>query len=826
MAKQYIKKEEAKKYGAKTKKPKLYAKKAFGRPSTERNPSLKDTKEYMKPWIENIYSLFMRKNTWMGSSYEDINTLRAYQEGNQAVTQYRDYIYGVDASQKESGASTQIDADGYDMRDKAEPKHRRMAWVNIDEKPVSIGPKIMTRLIEQANTMYYEIGVNAIDSISVQTEEMEKSRLWFEKQNQEWLRSQRAILGVTNQAPDFLPTNLNELELYAQSGGFKVPYATNMELLLKHTYNISDWNKEVREKVLKDLAAFRYAMVREYYDPEEKRVKVKYVDPKFGGMQFSKDFSFKDSEYGYELEYWPISKIRQKFDLTFEEAAGLAFAYSGELGNPSYSDWDNYGYFDQSDHGYGFDFYKIPVFRCEWIDVDNEKYYKHTTKNGRVFNKPLKNKDPEGLEVYDNRVRYVREGTWVVGTDLLCNIGKVKNMVRDNPKKPRISYRGIRLGMPALFQQIRPFLDGLTLAWWKTQQAIGISISNGIAVDVGALKNISIGKDKSWDATEVLQYYRQQSIFLYKRNNPMGFNTGGGSPITPLKTQMEDNIKAQFEVMNQFMMTIEQISGISLLAQTTPEPRVGKFNMQVAMQGTNQIVNSVIRAGTELQADVGVNLMCKIRSLCKNNKPIAEAYESVIGKAKMKVIMDAEKSNVQYGLKVEARDISDMRVFIEEILAASIKGNMTGENAGLLDPSEVLLVRDMLEQRQNIRFITLTLGYMLKRKGKAAQAQKERLIELQGEQTRKAAVEQARTEREKQQFEMAKITKQFEADYMLKFDKHPQELMNRAMQDAQGGQAAQGVPPVPEAQGMQGAAAPAGLPEMQGAAPEQGLPPQ
>lgn len=824
MAKKKISKQDAKAYGAKYKKPEKYVKKSFPRPSSELSPSLKDTKEYMIPWIENIYGLFMRKNTWMGSSYEDINTLRAYQEGNQAVTQYRDYIYGVDASQKEAGASTMISADGYDMRDKAQPKHKRMAWVNIDEKPVSIGPKIMSRLIEQANTMYYEIGVNAINSIAVQTEEMQKSRLWFEKQNQEWLQSRRAMAGIQPQEPEFMPANLNELELYAQSGGFKVPYATHMEMLLKHTYNISDWDKEVREKVLKDLSAFRYAMVREYYDPEEKRVKAKYVDPKFGGMQFSKDFSFKDTEYGYELEYWPISKIRQKFDLSFEEAAGLAYAYSGELGNPSYSDWDNYGYFEQSDHGYGFDFYKIPVFRCEWIDLDNERYYKHKTKNGRTFNKPLKSKDPEGLEVYDNRVRYVREGTWVVGTDLLCNHGKVKNMVRNNPKKPRISYRGIRLGMPALFQQIRPFLDGLTLSWWKTQQAISISISNGIAVDIGALKNISIGKDKSWDATQVLQYYRQQGIFLYKRNNPMGFNTGGGSPIQALKTDMENNIKAQFEMMNQYMMIIEQISGISLLAQTTPEPRVGKFNMQVAMQGTNQIINSVIRAATELQADLGINLMCKIRSLCKNNKPIRESYESVIGKAKMKVIMDAEKTNVEYGLKVEARDITDMRMFIEEILLASAKGNMTGEVPGLLDPSEILMVRDMLEQRQNIRFITLTLGYMLQRKGKEAQAQKERLIELQGEQTRKAAVEQARTEQGKQQFEMDKITKQFEADYMLKYDKHPAELMQRAMQAGQPPQApGQSVPTAPEQQGMAGAETPMSEPQMPPAPPAQAM---
>jgi len=375
----------------------------------------------------------------------------------------------------------------------------------------------------------------------------------------------------------------------------------------------------------------------------------------------------------------------------------------------------------------------------------------------------------------------VREATWIPGTNYFTDFGKIKYMPRNNPKKPSLSYKGVRLGIPSLFQQIRPLLNGLNLAWWKTQQAISISISNGIAVDVGALKNIAIGKDKSWDVTRVLQYYRQQAIG----------SGGGGSPVTPLVTRMYENIAAQFDIMDRFMVSIESISGINLVSTgSTPEPRTGKFNMQVALQGTNQIVGSIIRASTELQSDVSTNVIYRIRSLTRMNKSIQDSYTEVIGKAKMKTIMLAEKSNVAYGISIEARDISEMKMFIEEVLSASIKAS-SGDSGGLLDAAEVILIRDMLEQRQNMRMISLTLGYMLRKKGKERELQKMQAIELQGQQNEKLLAKQEEGKQEERVFEMAKIQKEFEKDYAIKWGVFPKEAMRRAMANAPG-QPAQG----------------------------------
>ncbi|MBN2661575.1 MAG: hypothetical protein JXR54_09940 [Tannerellaceae bacterium] len=774
--------------------------KRSGHSNVNINPSYKDKKEYMLSWVEHIYSAFLKKKTWMGNDYNDIPIMRAYMEGNQPVDQYRDFLYGSPKNENTKA----IDGDGWDVRNQdSSDKADRIAWVNIDEKPVSIGPKIMTKLLEQSRNVSYEVGVNAIDSMSTGQEDMAEARLWFEKENREYLNGQRAMLGIQAQEPDFMPLNANELELYKNSGGFKVPWAVANELLLQHSFEVSNWEKEVQEKVLKDLASIRYSMVREYYDPEEKRIKVKYCDPEFSGLQFSRDFSFTDSEYGFELEEWPISKVRQKFDLTHEEAASLAFANSNYLGNPSSKYWDTYGYYDFDNDSFGFDFYKVNVFRCEWIDIDNEKYYKHTTKNGKVFNKPLKNKDPEGLEVYDSPKRYVREATWIAGTKYLCNYGKLNFIPRPNPRKPRLSYRGIRLAVPALFQQIRPLLNGLTQSWWKTQEAIGIAVSNGFAVDVGALKNVSVGKDKSWDVLKVIEYYRQRGILFHKKSNPLNFGGGGGaSPITPLQTRMHENILAQFDMMNKFMGMIESISGINLVATgDTPEPRIGKFNMQVALQGTDQIIGSIIRAATELQSDVGLNIVSRIRMLCKASESIRKSYAGVIGEHKMKELMMAEKSAVEYGVKIEARDVEEMKAFIDAVLAEAVKSN-SGEGA-LLDLSEVILIRDMIVQKQNMRMISFTLGYILRKKGKEREAAKLRAIEAQGQQLQNVEKVKEQNAQKARMFEMHKMKKQFEYDYYLANGKYPSDIMNAARKDIPAEQANMGQPPVPPQMGEQ-----------------------
>ena len=90
---------------------------------------------------------------------------------------------------------------------------------------------------------------HAIDSYSVRNEELEKYKLYFYKENKKWIDSQMQVAGLGVTEPAFMPQNLDELELWAANGGFKAAYTVSIEDLLKHTFEISDWDKEIAEKV-------------------------------------------------------------------------------------------------------------------------------------------------------------------------------------------------------------------------------------------------------------------------------------------------------------------------------------------------------------------------------------------------------------------------------------------------------------------------------------------------------------------------------------------------------------------------------------------------
>ena len=758
-----------------------YKLKNFNYPSNKIAPDKKDT-SYFQMWAEKIYHLCLNGKTWMPlTDYGSIDIMRAYADGRQPTGQYKDWILGSwGVRNRNTSEESTVNGEGWDVRDSDNAEYRRKAWANINTQAVSVAPKIISKIVESIRGMYYEMSVKAIDSYSVETEETAKYRLWFEKENRDWIESQMAMIGLKMDEPIYEPLNLNELELYAASGGFKVPYSITMEDLLKHTFEVSGWNKEIAERIIKDVISIRYAIVKEEFDRELNRVVAKYIDPKFSGLQYSNTTSFKDSEYGYTIVWTEVSKIRQRLNLSYENAAGLAFAFSDMYGNPSNSQWGDYGYAMENAGviGYGFDFYKVPVFDFEFIDIDNEKYIQLQNKFGNTVNKKYNGEIQDNEKLKEEQIRVVRCGKWIVGTDYLYDIGKKEYIPRDNFNKPRLSYRAIRLNTIPIIEQIKPFLDGFNLAWIKLQDHIAKAIGNGFAIDVSTLKDVSIGKDKSFDPLEVLNYYRQSGFLLYRKMKPglSGMTKVSAPPVIPLNNNMYDNIRAQFETMNFYLQKIEDVTGLSMVALgKTAEPHTAKFNMQASLQGTSEIISNIARSVTDLQEDISVNVCYRIRSLCRVNDHIRESYENVVGKNRMKAVVDAEKNHVEYGITIFAKDITEEKQNILAMLGGSMKAPGSQET-GKLDVSEAILIQDMIMQGQNFRRIGLVLGYKLRKKEQEARAIAQQNIELQGQQIQQPELIKMEAQKQQQQFELTKMDKEFYYDYMIKWGVPPGSL--------------------------------------------------
>jgi hypothetical protein len=242
---------------------------------------------------------------------------------------------------------------------------------------------------------------------------------------------------------------------------------------------------------------------------------------------------------------------------------------------------------------------------------------------------------------------------------------------------------------------------------------------------------------------------------------------------------MFQNIEAQFKSMDYYLQKIEDASGISMVATgKAADPNVAKFNMQVSIQGTNSIINSIARAQTDMQEDVAINVCYRIRSLCYVNKSISDSYADVVGQRRMKEFVEAEKNNIEYGITIQTTNNNERKQVILNVLNASIDPSGLPES-GKLDFSEAMLIYDMIFQDQNLRRIALVLGGKLRRKIKQAHQYKLEYQTNQNQGLLQIKQEEGVQKKMQNDHDSEMMWRKFWADFVLKNNKEPEDVLRQ-----------------------------------------------
>jgi hypothetical protein len=682
-------------------------KEIFPFPDRSITPEKKTSRAYSKSVAEAIYSRFLKNKTAVSSSTRTLyQELRDYGKGEQSEDKYKRYLMGV-AQQDASQPITSVDGSWTENR-----SQERKGWMNVLWEILSPATMINNMIHGLFDDIDFDIMADAVDADSGAEEENEKWKLWVTTKSfvAERLVAARAMAGVPPERPEFIPESIEELELYKEAGGFKMAYAMEMEKLLRHTSDTSNW-EELKRKILDDIVDLSRAFVKADYNKETSKIEWRYVDPDDIVIQYSKYLDFRDSEYAGEFKEIKISDLRKDMlneGYKEDDIKEVAETYCGVFGNPSKDNFTDYK--KRRSGAWRYDNFTVIVFKYEWIDTDVEKKVKYTNTYGKTRFKPYEEKKLRKKEkLVEDTKKFLYKGTWVIGTDIAFDYGKEYYQPRPQPKEVELTYKGFIIPKKSLTAQLLPIYDNIQIGWLKYQNALAQIFEAGYTVDYRMLQNISDGERK-YSPAQVLKMWKETGILLYM-STPIGQFYRGGS--TQVVSRLEGGMgqalqEALGRIQLQFML-IEKMTGFSPVALgATPNPDAPVTTTERSLQATHNSLKPMIRGLFELKNQLAKATSTRLQQMLKYDEDSKKEFTKVIGEGGVQSINMAKDSAVEYGVRLRARPTNQEKLNLLKAAEAAMQPGRDGLPGISFDDYTYIVER--LNAGGNIKEIRLYLS--------------------------------------------------------------------------------------------------------------------
>lgn len=718
-----------------------YANGSYNMPDREDTKRDKNSKEYALEVAQYVYSQFSKGGTYIDYDwYSTVQRNRDYSRGMQSQETYMDAFLG-----KEEDNTVLSTLGNANSR-----KARRKAYANLNFSIQSPMPRVMDSILGTLSKLVDRVSVDATDRYSGARREELKWGSYVDGKFRKEFNALRAMMALPDQDVGYTPQSIEELNLYAAEGGFKLGYEEVMERLLKFVFERSYWDEHVLEQVLFDLVSSGFAVVESVYDRYTGHVKAEYRDALYAGVQFTQESAYRNPDYGFYVKWEKLSNLR-RLGFKDEELLGLAKTFSGLYGNPNTDDWNAQNKEGQSVDVKGYDIFTVPVFVVKWVDVDfkHEKEYKN--RQGKTRTKEVdssyKLKDRENLLV--TRVKTIREVSWIIGSDLVFDYGRCSFQGRDGQSEPVLPIHMVKVTGRPIVPRLIPALDQYMNAWMRLQQGISMAAMNGYAINMDAISNLSMG-GKKMSPKEVLRFWRQTGTLFFKPTDVAGRVNPGmiTRPIEQLPGGAGAVIAESVQVMDIAMRQVEELTGINPVSLgATPSPGVGKAVTEYAMSGTNTVLYNVLKRASDLKSDVARDICLRLQHVVVSDKKAYDAYVDVVGESSLELLKIADGGDVKYGIRTHARPTDEDVAELKQMISLSLKNGRDGK-AGITEADAVRFL-SMINSGASLKRVALLLDFANKKAKEEEEMKSLRAIQANGQEQARSAQVQAMVERQK-----------------------------------------------------------------------------
>ncbi|GAJ06328.1 unnamed protein product [marine sediment metagenome] len=137
-----------------------------------------------------------------------------------------------------------------------------------------------------------------------------------------------------------------------------------------------------------------------------------------------------------------------------------------------------------------------------------------------------------------------------------------------------------------------------------------------------------------------------------------------------------------------------------------------------------------------MKKELAETTMRRLQLAFKTRKDIADGYADVVGEADVEILRQAEKMPVQYGMSFEDRPSDKTKEILIGGASASLQARRDGKPG--IDIAQFMYIAQQLESGGNVKELSALLDYLNSKSEKQVQENKERDIQLQGQQLQQA----------------------------------------------------------------------------------------
>lgn len=709
-------------------------------PSDWIDPADKAKKPYNLAYAKAAYELFLRDQCLITSNRRtDFMTNRLYASGTQSNEKYKKWN------------STKNETDQWE------------SYVDLDYTPVSVIPKYRDIVLGLMEKRQYEICLDAIDPVSDDTREAMKFQMWAKKLLGDIFLKQQILLEAGGDEDEILPQTKEELEIFSQMGGIKLPVEISMKAILDLTFDINSW-PEIAKRVREDLFDNAIGATREYVD-KQGRHKIRYVDVVNLLAVNSRSAEFKDSTWAGEIVEMMMSDLISEAgdQFTKDEYMDIAMRHLNLYGNQpipenGFVDTDsdefrNYGFIGR----YGS--YKVQVLDLTWFTVDEKYYQKREGKDGQMltfeesygfeiteydysieengdekmyFRTPKGSLEKEaiGKNVYYQGINRQKSGKkksvekqatqmvygckWIVGTDYVYDYGKTTDMPREksNLRETKLPYNIYRLSNKSYVEHMMPFEDLYMRSYLKLQNSIAKARPKGMIIELTALENMSIG-GKEFTPLQSLAVYEATGNLIYKGTGTYGDPTRH-APVTETQGGMGSEFSEFIGAMNFAVQQIREVTGFNeAFDASTPDPKASVRGSQMALNSTSNALQPLFSAFENIHMRTAKSAALRLQVMSKYNK--LQGYEYAISSTKRKIIEITEDCSLAaLGIRVESRPTDEQKT---EIKNSAIEAMRTRDAMGnpQITYADYLFVMQIMESG-NLKMAEAILAHRIQKR--------------------------------------------------------------------------------------------------------------